>query len=126
MIKNDFENFIQLLNEDLDIRVGSIMYEKIFIENGNGTDLYIKYFPEKTITISRISFTEQRKGLGTTLLKRCKEICKEKNFNKIVIECALTPEIISFCNKHNFIPIKSRSFECDNKIVGDYELVING
>ena len=125
MIKDDFKNVINRLQvEDkskMDIWTNQLGVETLFIVSDEGTDIYVKYFPRKTLTISRIGFNKQRIGLGTYFLNECKEICKKYNFDKIVFESVCTDSMIDFCKKHEFT-LQDNYF--DSKY-GNYILELN-
>lgn len=66
------------------------------------TELYIKFNPKLGIIISNIHLKDKRIGLGTFILNAIKDICRKNDIKTITIENALTPEMVSFCRKHNF------------------------
>lgn len=124
MIKKDFDNFINLLRNvddpNLIVRAETNYIDKLFISGDSEIDLYIKYFPEKTITISRISFNNKRIGLGSELIKQCKIICKQYGFNRIVFESVITDEMLAFCKSKGFT--QEPGFNLGD--FGNYELKI--
>lgn len=106
MIKDDFKNIInKLQSEDksnMKIWTNKLGVETMFMVSDEGTDIYVKYFPKKTLTISRIGFNKQRIGLGTYFLSECKIICKQHDIDRIVFESVCTDAMVSFCIKHGF------------------------
>lgn len=121
MIKDDFKNIINKLKSvdksDMRIWTDNFGVEKLFIVSDEGTDIYVKYFPENTLTISRIGFNKQKIGLGTYFLNECKLICEKNKIDKIVFESVCTDPMISFCKKHGF-KLKNNYLNLE---YGDYE-----
>lgn len=123
-IEMDFKNYINLLKEkedqELYINIENNFVNKLFITSNSELDLYIKYFPQNSITISRISFNNKRVGNGTKLLELCKSICNKYGFDKIIVESVCTDEMAKFCISKGFNFVKETGFGR----FGNYELCL--
>jgi len=55
------------------------------------------------IRVYRVNFETQRKGYMTSLYKILKSIQKEYDLGKIIIDCVISDEMLSWCNKNGFV-----------------------
>lgn len=120
----DFKKIGEIISEGENSKVSfrNTNVGNLFIYGDEETELYLKSFPLDGITISRVYFYNQRKGTMSKILDELKIYCNKNNLNKIIIESAMTNEMISFANKHNFKPVENCTFNSNGVIVGNYEL----
>lgn len=94
-----------IIEKQNDNIVSNFGFDKSVINiNGDETRLYIKNF-KKDFILSYITLKYSRKGTLTELLPIFKDICREHNLNRIVIENVLTDHMKSFCTKFGFTRI---------------------
>ena len=84
------------------------------------TELRLLFLPGISLTVSRVRFQKRRAGTMTRLLELLKDIAAKYGLPRIVIQSVVTHEMACWCQKNEFIPAATSSFESDGDILGDY------
>ena len=88
-------------------------------------DLYLRIrriesqFPPDCLIIARLSFTKERIGHGTHLLRFLTEVARKYGFNHIGIECA-NDKSSAFAQKFGFYSIDSENYTITTSSLIDY------
>lgn len=124
-VKN-FEEVGKIISEgeNCKVKFKTTMTGNLWILGEEETELYLKAFPLDGITISRVYFENTGKGTMTKVLNEIKKYCKDNDLKKIIIESAITKEMISFANKNGFKPVESTVFDSKGLLIGNYELIL--
>lgn len=102
-VESDFKNLIQLLEDDSNDKIYFRKeYDNLYlISDSTETELMLRFsMYHKQITVARINLMSKRKGTFTKILLALSKF--DDNFKSIVIESALTEEILNYLKKHNW------------------------
>lgn len=89
------------------------------------TELRLLTLGDYSMTISRVAFENKRCGTMTEILDVLLDVCRQQRIKKFVVQSVCTPEMASFCVKHNLKPDPTASMQMDGYVCGDYVLVLS-
>lgn len=114
---DDFQFLNQLFEEDACSSVDSwIDKGRLFIRSENN-ELMIRFNSFKNeIVIARVEVNKKRNGVATKTLTFLKEYAQKNNYKTILIEQAMTEEIVYFAQKNNFSEISHMPFNYELKL----------
>ena len=114
---NDFIPLVKILEEDAGSKPAYwISFNRFFIiSEENELMLRINDYTKELI-ITRIKVKQKRRGVATQILHFLKEYAKKNGYKKIIIEAALTKEIINFA--------RANGFNEQPHVIGNYELLV--
>lgn len=87
--------------DETQINAHEILSSVIFYSQEKETELELAVLNNHSIIISRVMFENQRRGTMTKVLNEIKSYCNKENISKIIVQCAITKEMINFCLKNN-------------------------
>lgn len=95
---------------------GNILIEEV--DEGEQR-LYLRPFPKQTLTVAHIQTLRSRQGIGKAIFNCLEVYAKEQGCSRLVIEQAMTPEVIRFAQKENFV-LEGEGFLFEGYLTGNY------
>lgn len=110
----DYNFSIDLINKLIEVfkkenpkgqyRVVKNMTGNVLIEEEEGGQrLYLRPFPKHTLTVAHIQTLRNRQGIGKAIFECLEQYAKEQGCSRLVIEQAMTADVIRFAQKENFV-----------------------
>lgn len=93
----------------------------VWIEEEEGEQrLYLRPFPKHTLTVAQIQTLRSRQGIGKTIFECLEQYAKAKGCTQLVIEQALTTDILRFAEKEHFVLDPNTGMCFEGRMVGNY------
>ena len=96
---------------------GNLMIEEI--KEGKQS-LYLRPFPKDTLTVAQIKTLKTRSGIGYSIFECLETYAKQQNCTRLVIEQAMTPDMIRFAEKESFVWDESMGVVVEGLKLGNY------
>ena len=123
---SNFEPLASILEEKLHVltEITQSFSNSLWIQ-GEENELYIKSHVPNRLVIARILVTNQRKGIGTSVLTWLEQYALNEGFEEIMIESSLTVEMNNFAEKHGFEPDLNSGLYVDGFFYGNWIKSLN-
>lgn len=96
---------------------GNVLIEEV--EEGEQR-LYLRPFPKHTLTVAQIQTLRSRQGIGKAIFECLEQYAKAKGCTQLVIEQALTTDILRFAEKEQFVLDPNTGMCFEGRMVGNY------